>query len=202
MFSQRMPVAPPWMAPCRPFTVVPSEDSLLQPPRASLVKPVLLWPEFIGSLGYSPVGLIPNWGWEEVWAAVVPSVIILIHFAFFVLINPLLRVRRALSTWAEVGSTEYRGWPLLTFPQESAWAFVPQPPPSLLRTKGHLPKIFWAINGSHHLRGFSVPLYHLFPLHLTSHLAKWGLRIGIQFLKLSHSCGTWEWFRYSTINIF
>ena len=63
----------------------------------------------------------------------VPSVIILIRFAFFVLINPLLRVRRALSTWAEVGSTEYRGWPLLTFPQESAWAFVPQPPPSLLR---------------------------------------------------------------------
>lgn len=49
---------------------------------------------------------MPNWGWEEVWAAMVPSVITLIRFASFVLINPLLRVRRALSTWAEVGSTE------------------------------------------------------------------------------------------------
>ena len=50
-----------------------------------------------------------------------------------------------------------------------------------------MPKTFWAINGSHHLRGFSIALYHLFPLHLTSHLAKWGLRTGIQFLKLSLS---------------
>ena len=148
---------------------------------------------------------MPNWEWEAVWDAVVPSVIILICFAFFVPINPLLgwgcleHVGRGGVHWV----TE-RG--LCSPSHSSSQHGLPSP--------SHLPP-FWgqrviylkSFGLSMDLTIWEASLYHCTISFLSvwpPHLAKWGLRTGIQFLKQPfwYSCGTWEWFQYSTINIF
>lgn len=100
----------------------------------------------------------------------------------------------------------YRAWPLLTSHSEkSAGASVPLATlPPFWRTEGHLPKILWAISGSHHWEASCIHCAFSF-LHLTSHLANVGSEDRNPVPETEpfrYFCGTWEWFQYSTINIF